>query len=213
MIQVTCIHKFRDTNGKIRGYRLKDNNGNITDITSDSLKEKIKKEELSVNNLTLASDGRLISKEIKETNEQKTISNRPYDSDSYFEFSNRLIQLLEKTMRTNEDIRLVEVDRDAQGELTSCVCNLGFIRYKNKDAYISYELTLDKKNNKGYFSLSIMEYNENLFDIFDAKENNTKGTKLYSVDKYLYVNNMKADFNNILKLCEKVVFERRNNNY
>lgn len=66
MIKTICIQKFRDTNNKIIGYRLKDEQGNIKDFTAEAVKEHIRANRIEVINLTLSSNNRLISKEPKE---------------------------------------------------------------------------------------------------------------------------------------------------
>lgn len=60
-----CTYKYRDKTGNIIGYQIQDNNGNIRDIRSDELKDLISKGKLEVENLTLTSDNRLLSKTIK----------------------------------------------------------------------------------------------------------------------------------------------------
>jgi len=59
MIQVTCIQKFKKSN-KIYGYRLQDSQGNTKDVYADQLKQAIKNEQITILNLTLTSDNRLI---------------------------------------------------------------------------------------------------------------------------------------------------------
>lgn len=65
MLQLTCLQKIRDKNGFIRGYRLKDMNGEIRDIRPDALKNAIALQKCVVDNLTLTSDWRLIDKSEK----------------------------------------------------------------------------------------------------------------------------------------------------
>ncbi len=62
MVQVTSIKTYRDKNNKIIGYRLRDLKGQEMDITSDKLKFAIANAQLSVLNLTLTSDNRLVEK-------------------------------------------------------------------------------------------------------------------------------------------------------
>ena len=61
MIQVKCIQKFRDDKGRIYGYRLIDLCGKTQDITPENLKAAISNKLITVVNLTLTTDGRLIS--------------------------------------------------------------------------------------------------------------------------------------------------------
>ena len=60
MFQVTCIQKFRNKNNQIYGYRLQDSKGNIKDIYADQLKQAIYNQQITVLNLTLTSDKRLV---------------------------------------------------------------------------------------------------------------------------------------------------------
>lgn len=60
MIQVKCIQKFRDNQGRIYGYRLADVNQQTQDVTSENLKKAIKSGKINVVNLTLTSDNRLV---------------------------------------------------------------------------------------------------------------------------------------------------------
>lgn len=63
MITCKCVSKFRDSNNKIIGYKLLDLNGKTQDIRSENLKGAIKRGEISVVNLTLTSDNRLVDKQ------------------------------------------------------------------------------------------------------------------------------------------------------
>jgi hypothetical protein len=60
-IKVTCLYKYRDNSGKIVGYKLQDIHGKIQDIEASSLKNMIASNQIEVNNLTLTSDGRLMT--------------------------------------------------------------------------------------------------------------------------------------------------------
>jgi hypothetical protein len=62
MVQVKSVKTYRDKNGKIIGYRIRDLKGQEMDITSDKLKFAIANAQLSVLNLTLTSNNRLIEK-------------------------------------------------------------------------------------------------------------------------------------------------------
>lgn len=65
MIQATCIQKFKKNN-KIYGYRLQDSQGNIRDVYSDPLKQAIKNGQITILNLTLTSDNRLVDTSEKQ---------------------------------------------------------------------------------------------------------------------------------------------------
>lgn len=71
MIQVKCIEKFRDNQGKIIGYRLMDLNEQIQDVESENLKAAIRRKEINVINLTLTSDGRLMNSSEKQLQSKK----------------------------------------------------------------------------------------------------------------------------------------------
>lgn len=62
MVQVKSVKTYRDKNGKIIGYRIRDLKGQEMDITSDKLKFAIANAQLSVLNLTLTSNNRLVEK-------------------------------------------------------------------------------------------------------------------------------------------------------
>lgn len=66
MIQATCIQKFRDKRGVIVGYRLQDSNGAVNDVNSLQLKQAIRDGRVSITNLRLTSDGRLVDCGAKE---------------------------------------------------------------------------------------------------------------------------------------------------
>lgn len=61
MIVCKCIEKFRDKHDVIVGYALVDKNGVRQEIEAKQLKKMIERREIDVVNLTLTSDGRLIS--------------------------------------------------------------------------------------------------------------------------------------------------------
>ncbi len=62
MVQVKSVKTYRDKNNKIIGYRIRDLKGQEMDITSDKLKFAIANAQLSVLNLTLTSNNRLVEK-------------------------------------------------------------------------------------------------------------------------------------------------------
>jgi hypothetical protein len=69
-MKATCVYKYRDSSGKIIGYKIQDANGNTQDIGSIELKNLIVSNEISIDNLTLTSDGRLLSTTPKIENVQ-----------------------------------------------------------------------------------------------------------------------------------------------
>ena len=64
-VKCRCIHKFRDKQGRIIGYRLRDENEECIDLSPDNLKIAIMSNELNIANLQLTSDNRLIHKKEK----------------------------------------------------------------------------------------------------------------------------------------------------
>ena len=72
MIKVKCVDKFRDGQGKICGYRLMDCYGKTQDMFAETLKEEIKNNNISVINLTLTSDGRLVDSSEKPVKNEET---------------------------------------------------------------------------------------------------------------------------------------------
>ena len=71
MIIVKCLHKFRNKNDQIIGYKIQDKNGNTLDVKSEYLKQAIRNNQINVLNLTLTSDNKLIDKEYKSQKVQK----------------------------------------------------------------------------------------------------------------------------------------------
>ena len=71
MITVKCLHKFRNKNDQIIGYKIQDKNGNTLDVKSEYLKQAIRNNQINVLNLTLTSDNKLIDKEYKSQKVQK----------------------------------------------------------------------------------------------------------------------------------------------
>ena len=74
MLQATCIQKFRDKHNKIYGYRLRDTTGLIKDVEPEVLKIAIRDKQISITNLILTSDNRLVDKSeepIKQSRQPK----------------------------------------------------------------------------------------------------------------------------------------------
>ena len=75
MIAVRCIEKFRDKNNVIIGYRLQDSQGVTKDVYPDQLKVAIRNQQITVINLTLTSDNRLVDNtpdQIKQVQQPKS---------------------------------------------------------------------------------------------------------------------------------------------
>lgn len=75
MITATCVEKLRDKNGNIKGYILQDNNGVQMKFSSEQVKQAIFLQQLTVDNLKLTSDGRLIDNKKQDNNAEITNSN------------------------------------------------------------------------------------------------------------------------------------------
>lgn len=71
MIYAKCTMKFRDKTSKIMGYRLVDLKGQKQNIKPEILKAAIKNGQISVVNLTLTSDNRLIDTSDKQYQQKK----------------------------------------------------------------------------------------------------------------------------------------------
>jgi len=59
-MEYECITKFRDKNNRIKGYRLRDKNGRTVEESAEKVKKAIACGNVTVSNLTLTSDGRLV---------------------------------------------------------------------------------------------------------------------------------------------------------
>lgn len=73
MIICKCEMKYKDKNGKIIGYRLVDDRGNKIEYEPQILKDSIRKRILTVVNLTLTTDGRLIDGTGPRKSKEKTL--------------------------------------------------------------------------------------------------------------------------------------------
>lgn len=71
MISTKCTMKFRDKTGKIMGYRLVDLKGQKQNIKPEILKAAIKNGQISVVNLSLTSDNRLVDTSDKQYQRKK----------------------------------------------------------------------------------------------------------------------------------------------
>lgn len=65
MQRVISTAKFRDKNGKIIGYKIQSDKGEVREVKAEELKKAIMSKKIEVLNLTLTSDGRLVDKPIK----------------------------------------------------------------------------------------------------------------------------------------------------
>lgn len=79
MITVTCTKKLRDKNGRIVGYELKDCNGNKMKFSSEQVKQAVFLQQITIKNLKLTSDGRLIdsTESVQSDSQSKSQSRSP----------------------------------------------------------------------------------------------------------------------------------------
>lgn len=77
MITVTCTEKFRDKNNRIVGYELHDSNGIRLRFSSKQVKQAIFLQQITIKNLKLTSDGRLIdnTESVKSDGQLKSLEN------------------------------------------------------------------------------------------------------------------------------------------
>lgn len=77
MITVTCTEKLRDKNNRIVGYELQDCNGKKMRFTSEQVKQAVFLQQITVTNLKLTSDGRLIdnTESVKSDGQSKSLEN------------------------------------------------------------------------------------------------------------------------------------------
>lgn len=95
MITATCINKIRNKNGVIKGYELQDCNGVRMRFSSEQVKQAIFLQQLTVTNLKLTSDGRLI--------DNNDSSNKPIPQSNNINTQN-----LQKTSNVKECINKIK---------------------------------------------------------------------------------------------------------
>lgn len=78
MITVTCTEKLRDKNNRIVGYELQDCNGKKMRFTSEQVKQAVFLQQITVTNLKLTSDGRLVK--YSEKPKTKVRTNKKVDN-------------------------------------------------------------------------------------------------------------------------------------
>ena len=64
-----CLGRFRDTNGKVTGYKLVDEAGNTRDVETGKLMDALKSGEAMVINLTLGANGKLSVRDVPKVNQ------------------------------------------------------------------------------------------------------------------------------------------------
>lgn len=99
MLFAKVIYVYKDYKDKVYGYRLQDFNGNFMNVTPDDLKNAIRNNKLTLINMKLTSDGRLIKRKKEETlTSEYTIFKKPMQENDW-EAYNKARELLHK-MRT-----------------------------------------------------------------------------------------------------------------
>ena len=73
MIKVMCVQRFTNNRNQIYGYRIQDQQGKVMDIDATQLKVAIANNRISVINIRLTSDNRLLP--VKPDNEQQQSAN------------------------------------------------------------------------------------------------------------------------------------------
>lgn len=106
MIQAKCVQKLRTSNNKIYGYRLVDINGKTQDVRPEYLKDAIKQGKITVVNLTLTSDGRLVDKKAEKQLTTGNLGPAPVKSETKKEkLEDTLLNMLDKPQK--EFIKIV----------------------------------------------------------------------------------------------------------
>lgn len=102
-VKCTCIEKFRDKQGNIKGYRLQDAQGKCLDITSENLKIEIFAKRFNVVNLKLTTDGRLIDKDIEAINKIEEDKKKIAEIKKKENAFNELYNLIDKNYDPDEE--------------------------------------------------------------------------------------------------------------
>lgn len=97
---VSCINKQRDNNGKIIKYQLQGRNNSLFELTSDELKDAIRANQITVSNLTLTSDNRLIDSDQMQKTRNKRKSN-------YSELDMLIDNMLRQAMLSDCNVRKI----------------------------------------------------------------------------------------------------------
>lgn len=85
MIDIKCINKFKDAQGRIIGYRIQDTNGTIRDVRPQELKNAIINKQVNVINLTLTSNNRIIDKTTSKAKMQTQSSRREVTAEQFID--------------------------------------------------------------------------------------------------------------------------------
>lgn len=73
MVQATCLDKYKDNNNVIIGYRIQTDDGKIGDVTSKELKKAIINKQITVSNLRLTKDNKLVTAKAHNPNKHTRV--------------------------------------------------------------------------------------------------------------------------------------------
>ena len=121
---------------------------------------------------------------------------RPYDSDSYDEFIESLITVIEKAFQFTASERFTEGDREIDEttrEITWATGMMGDFIYEGQRCYLNLSFSYKPENYTGMLSLGVVEY-------FPT------GGPLYEMKCNFSGKNMKANFSHMLKETQKFVY-------
>ena len=199
MIQTKCIQKFRDKQGKIYGYRLADVNGQTQDVTSDNLKLAIKTNQITVVNLKLTSDNRLVDTETKLLKNEVLGAPPVANKSKEDKLEEQLTAMLDKPQKEfisivgNGDAfcgvdfyidkgkvtyitQILGVYYDAEGEMYGCTLGIDYSKDK-KEAYIMFQ-------DDGAMGSEIISSSTQLSSPLASKENSERIAKM--INKFAY---------------------------
>ena len=164
MLQVKCTQIFRDSKGKIFGYRLKDLAGKEVDVKPDNLKQAIKAGKLNVINLTLTSDNRLMRKEAKSN--LKGVGSAPvkpiYKEESFMEELDKIFEAVGEKVKQlgckDAEYAGYDADNDSPKNLS---INASIINVGSSGDINDYEvlIRLDLRGNEGSIGIRLNVFN------------------------------------------------------
>lgn len=170
MITVTCTEKLRDKNNRIVGYELQDCNGKKMRFTSEQVKQAVFLQQITVTNLKLTSDGRLIdnTESAKSDGQSKSLENNQLalinklKNMKCYQIMQLSIDDLAHIIEKMSNIKLEEIPfadcntGDSIGKLYFYKC-MPFIVTKriDIDCKYCYENKTEEKTDKRYCCISI----------------------------------------------------------
>lgn len=136
MVKATCIEKLRDKNGTIKGYVLQDCNGVQMKFNSEQVKQAIFLQQLTVTNLKLTSDGRLIDNKPME---------KPYTNVATHDVqrTNRAEQCINK-LKNMTQCEWAQLTPDKLAQLIEILseCKLKKLEFTEADVYYIHNIPL-----------------------------------------------------------------------